>query len=111
MVVVSCASGDTEVGLSVLKSDEAAGTAGFEVSLVPVLGDPVTDGDSVLNIEDTEVPVMSDSSVKKPVPSPEPSVFVGKSIDAVSGLKVDALIEGTDSTTVGALLMSSSTTS
>ena len=111
MVAVLCASGDTEVGLSVLKSDEPVGTAGFDVSLVSVLGDPVTDGDPVLKIEDTELTVMSDSLVRKPVLSPEPSVFVGNITDAVSGLNVDALMEGTDSTIVGALLISSSTTS
>ena len=111
VVTVSFVSGDSELGFSVLESDEAGVTAVPEVSLVSVSPDTATDGDSVLSIEETVVAVMSDSSVSTSVPSPEPSTPVVMRNDAVSGLNVAPLMEGMDSTIVDLLLVTSSSVS
>jgi len=78
------------------------------VSLVSVSCDAVTDGDFVLDNEEKVVALMVDSLTKSSVMSPEPSVPVGISNDDVSGLRVDPIEVGIESTVVVSLLMSRS---
>ena len=63
----------------------------FEVSLVSLSCNAVTDGETVLKTEETVVAVMIDSCVKSVLMSPEPSVCVGKRTDAVSAFVLDPL--------------------
>lgn len=133
VTAMSCSVTGSNVGFSMLNNEEAVGPAmswpatsemcspKVSSSVVGKVGldedeilvvfegspgcDAVTDGDSVLNTEETVVAVMIDSSVKSAVPSPEDSVPVVKTNDSVSGFMVDPLNEEMDSASVVSLLI------